>query len=351
MDATTSLSTSSVAAEPTRERTTSHATPGTMLAITFHRFGSSSVLERSEVAIPAPAPDQVLVRVRASSVNPVDWHGMRGEPMLVRMSAGWRRPKDPRLGADVAGVVETVGAEVTDLAVGDEVFGMGVGTFAEFVVISGKGVVRKPADISFEEAAAIPVAATTALQGLRDVGRLQAGQSVLVNGASGGVGSFAVQLARALGASEVVGVCSSRNVELVATLGADRVVDYTRQDFLKDGRRYDVVFDTAGSRSVRSMRQVVAPRGTLVICGGQPGRWLGPVSRWIAGSVLTRLGSQRLQAFLAHRDRDDLLYLRDLVEAGTLRPVIDRRYPLAEVPDAIAYLEAGHARGKVVITV
>jgi len=318
-----------------------------MKAIVYRTYGSPDVLELTDIEKPAVADDAVLVRVRSASVNPVDWHGMRGQPFLVRMGDGLRRPKVGALGVDAAGHVEAVGKDVTHLQPGDEVFGARTGAFAEYV--SGRNFVAKPAALTFEQAAAIPVAATTALQALRDKGGVQPGQRVLVNGASGGVGTFAVQIAKALGA-HVTGVCSSGNVEMVRSIGADEVIDYTREDFTRAGQRYDLILDIAGSRSLRSCRRVLTANGTLVVVGGPGGRWVSPADRWVKAKVISRFGSQRMLPFLAQITKEDLLVLKELAEAGTLRPVIDRTYPLSEVPEAVRYLEAGHARGKVVIT-
>jgi NADPH:quinone reductase-like Zn-dependent oxidoreductase len=318
-----------------------------MKAIVYRTYGSPDVLELTDIEKPAVADDAVLVRVRAASVNALDWHGMRGQPFLVRMEQGLRRPTVGALGVDAAGHVEAVGKNVTHVQPGDEVFGARTGAFAEYV--SGRNFVAKPADLTFEQAAAIPVAATTALQGLRDKGGIQAGQRVLVNGASGGVGTFTVQIAKALGA-HVTGVCSSGNVEMVRSIGADEVIDYTREDFTRAGQQYDLILDIAGSRSLRSCRRVLTANGTLVVVGGPGGRWVSPADRWVKAKVISRFGSQRMLPFLAQITKEDLLVLKELVEAGKLRPVIDRTYPLSEVPDAVRYVEAGHARGKVVIT-
>jgi NADPH:quinone reductase-like Zn-dependent oxidoreductase len=322
----------------------------TMNAVQLRRYGPAERLELVEVETPVPEDDQLVIRVVATSVNPVDWHRMRGEPWLVRATDGVRRPKDPRLGADVAGRVEAVGKDVTGLHVGDEVFGMSIGTFAEYVRVSREAVVPKPANVTFEQAAAVPVAATTALQGLRRVAGLQAGQRLLVNGASGGVGSFVVQLAKAWGA-HVTAVTSTRNVDLARSIGADAVIDYTRDDFTRTGERYDVVFDAVGNRSVGDFRRVVAKTGTLVLCGAGSHKKIGPVGRIVQGVILTKVGSQRLVTFLAHRDQDDLQELAGLLEAGTIRPIIDRTYSFGEIREAIDYVEAGHARGKVVVSV
>jgi NADPH:quinone reductase-like Zn-dependent oxidoreductase len=318
-----------------------------MKAIVYRTYGSPDVLELTDIEKPAFADDAVLVRVRAASVNALDWHGMRGQPFLVRMGDGLRRPKVGALGVDAAGHVEAVGKDVTHVQPGDEVFGARNGAFADYV--SGRNFVAKPAGLTFEQAAAIPVAATTALQALRDKGGIQPGQRILINGASGGVGTFAVQIAKALGA-HVTAVCSGGNVEMVRSIGADEVIDYTREDFTRALQQHDLILDIAGSRSLRSCRRVLTPNGTLVVVGGPGGRWISPADRWVKAKVISRFGSQRMLPFLAQITRQDLLVLKELVEAGKVRPVIDRTYPLSEVPEAVRYLEAGHAKGKVVIT-
>jgi NADPH:quinone reductase-like Zn-dependent oxidoreductase len=322
-----------------------------MKAIVYQKYGSPDVLELNEIDTPVAKDDQVLIKVHAASVNPLDWHRMRGEPYFMRTSEGLTKPKNTGLGADVAGVVEAVGRNVTHVQPGDEVFGMSMRTLAEYVAVSGEGVVPKPANVTFEEAASVPVAALTALQGLRDKGAIQAGQKVLVNGAAGGVGTFAVQIAKSFGA-DVTGVCSTRNVELVQSIGADHVIDYTREDFTRNGQRYDLILEAAGNRSLSALRRVLTPDGTLVLVGAAKGRSGGrPILRLVRALLRGRFVSQTVVTYMAARNRDDLLFLRELMEAGKVTPVIDRRYPLSEVPDAIRYLEAGHARGKVVITV
>ena len=327
-----------------------------MKAVRYHRYGGPDVLELQEVDTPAAGDGEVLVRIRAASVNPLDWHFMRGAPYLVRAMAGLSRPKPSasRLGADMAGTVEAVGQNVTGFQPGDEVFG-GLeerGTLAEYISVRADAVVlQKPAGLTFEQAAAVPVAAFTALQALRDKGRVQSGQKVLINGASGGVGTFAVQIAKALGA-EVTGVCSTANVGMVASIGADHVVDYTREDFTRAERRYDLLIDIAGNRSLAETRRVLAPKGALVLVGGpNKGRWIGPFGRTIRMLLQSPAVSQRMVSFLAHQNRDDLAVLRELLDAGKVTPVIDRAYRLNQVAEAVRYLETGHARGKVVITV
>jgi NADPH:quinone reductase-like Zn-dependent oxidoreductase len=327
-----------------------------MKAIRFYRYGPPEVLELTDVDVPAVGDGEVLVRVRAASVNPLDWHFMRGSPYLVRAMAGLSRPRASatRLGADMAGSVQAVGKDVTGFQPGDEVFG-GLedrGTLAEYLTIRHDGVVlTKPAGLSFEQAAAVPVAGFTALQALRDKGRIQAGQQVLVNGAAGGVGTFAVQLAKAFGAT-VTGVCSTRNAGLVASLGADRVIDYTREDFTRTGRRYDLLVDIAGNRTLAQTRRVLAPAGVLVAVGGpNKGRWVGPLARAAQMALLSPVVSQRMVSFLAHQNKDDLAVLRDLLQDRKVTPVIDRIYPLSQAAEAIGYLEQGHASGKVVLTI
>jgi NADPH:quinone reductase-like Zn-dependent oxidoreductase len=309
------------------------------------------VVKVEDVERPAPGDDQVLVRVRAASINPLDWHYLRGTPYVARLGMGLRKPKSIRLGVDFAGTVEAVGAKVTRFRPGDEVFGGRSGALAQYVTVrEDRAVVAKPAKLSFEEAAAIPIAGVTALQALRDRGRLEPGQRVLVNGASGGVGTFAVQIAKALGA-DVTGVCSTRNVERVRSLGADRVVDYTREDFTALGERWDLLLDNVGNHSLLECRRALAPRGTYVMVGGQPGRWIDPLPRALGAILLSRVVTQDMGMFIAELNQKDLTVLRDLAAAGKLRPVVDRRYRLDEVATALRYLEEGHARGKVVLTV
>lgn len=275
---------------------------------------------------------------------------MRGTPYLVRTRAGLRRPKDTRLGVDVAGQVETVGKNVTQFQPGDEVFGVCQGAFADYGCASEGALVLKPANVSFEQAAAVPVAAFTALQGLRDKGRIQPGQKVLINGAAGGVGTFAVQIARSFGA-DVIGVCSTRNLDRVRTIGAHHVMDYTQEDFTRNGQQYDLIFDAVGNHSLSDRRRALTAEGTLVLVGGpEEGRWLGPLTGVLKAVVLSRFVNQKLLPMMARSSKDDLIVLQELLEAGKVTPVIDRSYPLRDVPEAMRYLEEGHARGKVVIT-
>lgn len=291
-------------------------------------------------------PEQVLVRVRAAGINPTEYHGLSGSP-IVRPMNGWRRPREPRAGSDAAGVVEAVGDAVTHVRVGDEVFGARDGALAEYVV--GKNFVAKPERLTFEQAGAIAVAASTALQGLRDKGGMKAGDRVLVNGASGGVGTYAVQIAKALGA-HVTGVCSTRNVELVRSLGADEVVDYTQEDFVRTGP-YDLILDAVGNRSLRACLRALVPHGRLVIVGAMGRGETASVLGALAKVLRTRLRKKRAIFFVASINKDDLLLLKDLVDQGKITPVIDRTYPLREAAQAIAYVAGEHARGKVVVTV
>jgi len=320
-----------------------------MKAIVHTQYGSPDVLQLKEVEKPAPNDGKILVKIHAASANPLDWHEMRGAPFLARLQGGLRRPKDPRLGADIAGRVEAVGNNVTQFQPGDEVFGVCAGSFAEYASVREDRLALKPANSSFEEAAAVPVAAITALQGLRDKGKIQPGQKVLVNGASGGVGTFAVQIAKSFG-TEVTGVCSARNLDVVRSIGADHVIDYTREDFTKNGQRYDLIYDAVGNRSVSDYKRALRPQGTCVIVGFTTLlRLFGHV---VLGPLMSMTGSKKIGLMgLAKPNQKDLVVLKELVEAGKVVPVIDRRYPLSETAEAIRYLEEGHARGKVVITV
>lgn len=319
-----------------------------MRAIVQERYGSpGDVLRLTEVDKPQVGDDQVLVRVRASSVNAGDWRRVRATPFFIRFVEGLRRPKATALGGDVAGVVEAVGSAVTDLKVGDEVYGVRTGAFAEYV--SGKNFVPKPANLTVEQAAAVPIAGLTALQAVRDKGRIQPGQKVVVNGAGGGVGTFTVQLAKALGA-EVTGVTSTENVDLVRSMGADHVIDYRREDFTRGPDGYDVIIDVGGTPSMSALRRALAPDGTLVRVGAGKGGG-GPMVSLAAALVRSRVLKQRVVSFIAKVEKQDLLTLKELIEAGKVRPVIDRTYPLSEIAEALRYLETERARGKVVITV
>ena len=318
-----------------------------MKAFVSDRYGSPDVMYLEDLPIPDATDERVLVRIHAISVNAHDWHMLRGKPYIARPSAGWTRPKQTVLGLDAAGVVEAVGLGVTDLAVGDEVFGSRSGAFAEYV--SGKNFVRKPAGLSFAEAAAIPTAGFTALQALRDKAAVQPGDHVLVNGAGGGVGTFAVQLAKAMGA-EVTATTSADNLELVHGLGADHVIDHRSHDVAAGPARYDVILDIGGRPSLGRLSRVLSPTGRLVIIGPGNGQWIGPIARIVGAVIRSRFSKRQLIPFLAHVDRDDLVVLRDHVEAGAIRPVIDRTFPFEQIPDAVRHVEAGKARGKVVIT-
>jgi NADPH:quinone reductase-like Zn-dependent oxidoreductase len=322
-----------------------------MQAIVYRCYGPPNVVKLEELAKPVPTDDRMLVKVHAASVNPLDWHFMRGKPYIMRPMAGFGVPKDTRLGVDFAGTVEAVGKNVTRFKPGDEVFGGADGAFAQYVTVRGNGpVALKPANISFEQAAAVPVAAVTALQALRDQGKVRPGQKVLINGASGGVGTFAVQIAKVLGA-EVTGVCSTRNLALVRSIGADQVIDYTREDFTQGSQRYDLIIDIVGSHSPSEYRRVLNSNGTLVIVGGSSDEsWLGGMSGAIKAKLFAPFVSQKMGFFLARLNPEDLDYLRDLLRDGKIKSVIDRRYKLNETSEALKYLEAGHARGKVVIT-
>ena len=322
-----------------------------MRAIFYHTYGSPDVLKLEEVEKPTPQDDEVLVKVSAASVNALDWHLLRADPFLARLNMGLLKPKHQTLGADVAGRVEAVGQNVKQLRPGDEVFGdifeTGLGGFAEYTKAQEDAWVLKPANISFEEAAVVPVAALTALQGLRDKGQIEPGQKVLINGASGGVGTFAVQIAKALGA-EVTAVCSTGNVELVRSLGADQVIDYTKEDFTKKGQQYDLILAVNGYHPILDYKRALSPNGRYVMTGGSMAQFFEAIA---LGPVISMTGSKKMGNFLAKANHNDLVFIKGLLEAGKVKPVIDRRYPLSEVADAIRYVEAGHAQGKVVITV
>jgi NADPH:quinone reductase-like Zn-dependent oxidoreductase len=322
-----------------------------MRAVVYCDYGGPEVLRVEAVDKPVPGDSQVLVRVRAAAVNPLDWHYMRGTPYIGRIAMGLRKPAITRLGVDFAGVVESVGRHVTQFKPGDEVFGGRTGALAEYVTIDeDEAVVHKPANVTFEQAAGVAVAAVTALQGLRDEGGVRAGSKVLINGASGGVGTFAVQIAKALSA-DVTGVCSTRNVELVRSIGADRVIDYTSEDFTASAERYDVVLDNVGNHSLSKLRRVMNPTARYVMVGGPSGRWIDPLPRALHAYVLDRFVSQDMGMFIADLSKKDLTVLSELIEAGKVTPVIDRRYSLSDVREAIRYLETGHARGKVVVVI
>lgn len=320
-----------------------------MKAIVFTQYGSPDVLQLQDVEKPTPKDNEVLVKVRASSVNPAEWYAMSGLFIARLMGGSLFKPKETRLGGDYAGVIEAVGKEITQFKPGDEVFGARSGAFAEYVCVRNI-IIPKPANITFEQAAAVPTAAITALQGLRKHGQIQAGQKVLINGAAGGVGTFAVQIAKALGA-EVTGVCSTRNVALVRSLGADDVVDYTREDFTRRGKSFDLVLDNAGSRSWAEYKRVLTPQAKFVIVGGPKGNpWIGPLSHVLKIKLATLGASQKVAFFIADFDREDMNFLRELLESGKVKPVVERTYPLAEIKDAMRYLGTGHAQGKLVLT-
>lgn len=322
-----------------------------MKAIVYTNYGSSNILQLKELEKPIPKDNEVLLKVHTASVNPLDWHFMRGTPYVLRIQAGMLKPKNNRLGVDVAGTVESVGKDVTEFKPGDEVFGGCVGAFAEYVCATEKAFVIKPNNVTFKQAAAVPIAAFTALQGLRDQGQIQPGQKVLINGAAGGVGTFAVQIAKSFGAI-VTGVCSTRNVEMVRSIGADHVIDYTLEDFTRSEQQYDLIFDAVGNHSLTDCRRVLDSNGTLVLVGGpDKGRFLGPLSRSIRALVLSRFVREKMVMLFAVRKKADLHIIQELLSSGKITPVIDKCYTLNNVPEAIRYLEEGHAQGKVVINV
>jgi NADPH:quinone reductase-like Zn-dependent oxidoreductase len=339
-----------------------------MKAVVYYNYGSPDVLKCEDIEKPAPSDNEALIKVRAASVNPLDCGELKGVPYIFRILFGLRKPdamRPARPGVDVAGQVEAVGGKVTQFKPGDEVFGACIsdpqasaakvwvhhqGAFAEYVCVSESILVMKPDNVTFEQAASVPVAAFTALQGLRDKGHIQPGQKVLINGAAGGVGTFAVQIAKSFGA-EVTGVCSTRNVDMVRSIGTDHVIDYTQEDFTKHGKRYDVIFDCVGNHPLSELRQALNPKGICVMVGELTGRGaLGILARLFTAFVLSQFGRQKLITFLAKPNKEDLTVMHDLMTAGKVTPVIDRRYKLSEVPEAIRYLEEKHARGKVVIT-
>ena len=325
------------------------ATP--MNAIMTRCYGVQQ-LRLEKIAKPIPGDGQVLIKVRASSMNPADWYGVSGQPRLIRLFNGIGKPKDTRAGFDMAGTVEAVGPNVTLFKPGDEVFGGAHGALSEYVVARAQGgIVLKPPNMSFEEAAALPIAAITALQGLRDQGHVGPGQKVLINGASGGVGTYAVQIAKALGA-DVTGVCSTRNVEMVRSLGADHVIDYTAEDFTESHERYDVILDNIGNHGFFALKDVVNPKGIIVVVGGERGSpFLGPIKRVIWSKVVSPFIKQKLPFFIARVTKADLEFLAGLARDGKLRTVIDKRYPLEQTSAALEYLGGGHVRGKVVVTI
>ncbi|HBB98518.1 MAG TPA: alcohol dehydrogenase [Blastocatellia bacterium] len=318
-----------------------------MKAIVYHNYGSPDVLQCEEIEKPTPGDDEVLIKVRAASVNPFD-RLYRGRPYMIRIMTGLRKPKDTRLGRDVAGQVEAVGRNVTQFKPGDEVFGSCRGAFAEYVSAPESALAVKPDNLTFEQAASLPIAGLTALQGLRDKGKLQPGQKVLINGAAGGVGTFAVQIAKSFGA-DVTGVCSAGNVDMIRSIGADATIDYAREDFTKGTQRYDLIFDCIGNHSLSACRRVLNLNGRFVIVGASKVRT--SLSHALKGMVLSWFVSQKFVMLVARLRKADLTILGDLIQTGKVTPVIDRCYSLSEVPEAIRYLEQGHARGKVVITI
>ncbi|HBG74137.1 MAG TPA: alcohol dehydrogenase [Anaerolineae bacterium] len=320
-----------------------------MKAIVYYKYGSPDVLKLEEVEKPTPKDDEVLVKIHAASVNAYDWHFLTADIFLIRlMAGGLLRPKNPRLGGDIAGRVEAVGKNVQQFRPGDEVFGgIGHGGFAEYAAAPERRLALKPTNLSFEAAAAVPVAALTALQGLRDCGKIQAGQKVLINGAAGGVGTFAVQIAKAFGA-EVTAVCSTRNVEQARMLGADQVIDYTKENFTQSGRQYDLIFAANGYHSLAAYKRALTPKGMYVMAGGKPAQLFEGM---LLANWLSEKDGRKLGGVAAKIDQKDLLTLKELLEAGKVVPTIDKRYPLNEVPEALRYLDTGHARGKIVISV
>jgi NADPH:quinone reductase-like Zn-dependent oxidoreductase len=327
------------------------ATEGeTMKAIVYCDYGPPEVLRLETVRKPVPNDNQVLVKVRAASVNPYDWHFMRGEPFIMRIDAGLRKPKEVRLGIDFSGTVEAVGRSVTQFKPGDAVFGGRSGSFAEYVVISEKNLMLKPENVTFEQAGGVQIAGITALQGLRDHAKVQPGEKVLINGASGGVGTFAVQIAKQLGA-HVTGVSSTRNVEMVRSLGADEVVDYTKEDFTKGTERYDAIIDLVGNHGIFEVRRALTPNGRYVMIGGRKGKWLAPMDTTLKLLAVSPFVRQDMKFMLSKPSRDDLQFLAGLMADGKLTTVIDRTYTLTEAAEAMRHLETGRARGKIIITV
>jgi NADPH:quinone reductase-like Zn-dependent oxidoreductase len=323
-----------------------------MKAIVRYNYGSPDVLELEDIYKPKLGDEEVLVRVHAAGVGRDVWHVMTGLPYPLRLAGyGFRAPKNPVIGSDMAGVVEVLGKNVGRFQPGDEVFGIGKGSYAEYVCALEDKLAPKPVNLTFEQAAVVSISGLTALQAVRDHGKVEAGQEVLVVGASGGVGTYAVQIAKSFGAL-VTGVCSTKKVEMVRSIGADHVIDYTREDFAEGDQRYDVILDIGGNSSLARLRSALASRGTLVITGGEGGgRWLGGTDRQLRAMMLSPFVGQKLGTFVNKENHEDLLVLKDLIESGKITPIIDRTYPLAEVPEAIRYLEGGHACGKVVITV
>jgi NADPH:quinone reductase-like Zn-dependent oxidoreductase len=322
-----------------------------MKAIVYQCYGSPDVLQLVDVEKPVPADNEVLVKIHAASVNPLDWHYMRGSPYIMRLGSGLGAPDDTSMGVDFSGTVEAVGSGVSRFSPGDEVFGGRGGAFAEYLSIpEDRAVAKKPSNMTFEQAAAVPIAAITALQALRDKGGLQPGQKVLINGASGGVGTFAVQIAKSMGA-EVTGVCSTRNVEMVRSIGADHVFDYKKENYTESGEVYDLIVDMVGNHSLTANRRALKPEGTFVIVGGAKGDWIGPLLGPIKAMMLSPFVDQEFALLLAQMKQDDMKFLADLMQAGKMTPVIDRNYALSDTPEAVRYSESGRARGKIIITV
>ena len=321
-----------------------------MKAITFYKYGSSDVLQMDEVEKPVHTEDEVLVKIHAASVNPIDWHTMRASPFLVRLGSGFFKPRYNVLGADIAGVVEAVGSKVTEFQPGDPVFGeMTRGGFAEYVCVPESAIAKKPKNLSFQEAASTPVVGFTAIQGLRDAGQILSGQKVLINGASGGVGTFAVQYAKSRKA-DVTGVCSTRNLDLVRSIGADYAIDYTQEDFTKTHEKYDLIFDAVGNRSMSDYKRALAPNGKCVIAGFTA--LSGLFSIMLFSGWVTRKTDQKIGFMgIANPNKDDLLYIKELLETDQIHPVIDKCFPFEETAEAIRYLETGRARGKVVVNI
>jgi NADPH:quinone reductase-like Zn-dependent oxidoreductase len=318
-----------------------------MKSIQRLRYGSPEVIELRDAGVPVPADTEVLIQTRAASINAYDWHFLTADIFLIRlMGGGLMKPKDPRLGADIAGVVTAVGKSVERFRIGDEVFGMGRGSFAEYACADEKWIAPKPKSLSFEEAAAVPMAATTALQGLRDRGRIEKGHEVLINGASGGVGTFALQIAKALGAV-VTAVCSTGNTDQARRLGADHVIDYRSEDFTKSGKTYDLIFAANGYHPLSAYKRALSPRGSYVMAGGSMAQMM---EASLLGSALSKKGGKTLGGVSAVRSREDLLFLTELIEAGRVAPVVERSFPLVEAKEALRYFGSGHARGKIVIT-
>ncbi len=322
-----------------------------MRAVVYTCYGSPEVLQLTDVEKPSPRADEVLVKIRAAAVNPLDWHYMRGSPYIMRLGTGLGRPEEMRLGVDFAGVVEAVGGDVTRFKPGDEVFGGRTGAYGEYVTVrENKAILMKPADLTFEQAASIPIAGLTALQALRDHGQVKPGDRVLINGASGGVGTFAVQIAKSLGA-EVTGVCSTRNVDMVRSIGADHVLDYKKENYTDSDERYDAIIDMVGNHGLLANIGVLKPDGVLVLVGGPSGDWIKGLSGPIKALLLSPFVSQKVGMMLANFTNDDLAFIAELIQSGEIEPVIDRRYSLDELAEAIRYSEEGRARGKILINV